>query len=348
MITSIISSPGITRIQTEGFSALGKVFSDYTPLYLGSLYLVSVLFPGITPVTAIKLPSILCDLVCAFYIYRIVRLKYGSGMAAGLASLLVLFAPTVVINGAAWGQIESIYTAALLACVYYLLKKKNWAACIAFGLALSIKLQSAYLAPLLIALLFKKELSFKHLLAIPLVYLVSILPAWIAGRPLSSLLTLYVSQVNDYQGLVNNGTSAYTWMPLADYKTWFLPGVIFAAVLCLAYVFIVYKSRIKLQEKHIMQLALASLLIVPFFLPKTHDRYFYPADVLSIAFGFYFPGFFYVPVLINLASFLIYQPYLFGVDVFPQAVLTLVMFLAVLFVSRNAIRQLYPRDPSSG
>jgi len=61
-------------------------------------------------------------------IYQIMRVKYGSGVAASLSGLIVLFAPTVVLNAAAWGQIDSIYTAGLLACVNYLLRKKNWLA----------------------------------------------------------------------------------------------------------------------------------------------------------------------------------------------------------------------------
>ena len=336
-----------TKIQQEGFHSLGEAFSDYPPLYLSILYVLSVVFPKISAWTVIKLPSIACDLVCAWYVYRIVRLKYGHGVAAGLSSLAVLFAPTVVLNGAVWGQIESVYTAALLACVYYLLRKKNWLACVAFGLALSIKLQSAYLVPFLFALWLKKGLSFKQLLVVPAVYLVSILPAWIAGRPIFELITLYVAQVGDYKGLVNNGTSIYTWLPHADFNAWYIPGIIYAAAICLIYVYLIIKSRVESLYPYLVHLALASLLIVPFFLPKTHDRYFYPADVLSIVFGFYYPEFFFIPIIINLVSFFIYQPFLFGVDIFPQSVLALIMFLAILFVIWRMVKQLYPQNHSA-
>jgi len=334
-------------IQVDGFKSLGENFSNYPPLYLSLLYIVSLILPKVAPWTAIKLPSIVCDLICAWYVYRIVRLKYGNGVAATVSSLIVLFAPTAVLNGAAWGQIDSIYTAALLACIYYLLEEKNWLACIAFGLAFAIKLQSVYLAPFLLALWIKKRISFKYLLAIPAVYLVSILPAWIAGRPLFELITLYFAQVGDYEGLVHNATSVYTWLPRADYNTWYIPGIIYAVGICVIYVVLILKSRVKSLNPYIVSLALASLLIVPFFLPKTHDRYFYPADVLSIVFGFYYPEFFFVPVIVNLVSFFIYQPFLFGVDIFPQSVLTLAMFLAILIVVWRMVVQLYPKNAAS-
>ena len=275
------------------------------------------------------------------------RLKYGGGVAASLSGLIVLFAPTVVLNAAAWGQIDSIYTAGLLACVYYLLRKKNWLACVAFGLAFAIKLQSIYLVPFLLALSLKKDLPWKCLLAIPAVYLVSIIPAWIAGRPLPELLTIYTAQVGGYEGLVHNATSVFTWLPLADYNTWYLPGVIFAGGICLLYVYLIFRSREETLSPHLVMLVLASLLIVPFFLPKTHDRYYFSADVLSIAFGFYFPNFFFVPILINLTSFFIYQPYLFGVDIFPQPVLTLAMFVAISIFIWQVVIHLYPRGRAS-
>lgn len=334
------------ELRAGGFQALGGDYSNYTPFYLYLLYIISIVFPKMAPITATKLPSIAGDFICAWYVYRIVHLKYGKGPIPVLAFFCVLMAPTVVLNSAAWGQADSIYTAALIACIYYLLCRRNWLACIAFGVAFAIKFQSMYLVPFLLILFLKKEIALKYLFAIPAVYLVSIVPAWIAGRPLPELLMIYVSQVQGYEGLVHNATSVYTWLPLAEYETWYLPGVIFALCICFMYVFLVLKSRLKSLQSQWINLALLSVMIVPFFLPKTHDRYFYPADVLSIVYGFYNPGFFFIPILVNLASFFIYQPYLFGVDVFPQSLLTLVMFIAIVIVMWRVVVHLYPKNPS--
>lgn len=198
-----------TQIMADGIKSIGERISNYPPMYLYILYLVSVLFRTVY-LTAIKIPSVICDFISAWFMYRIVRLKFGRRPAGVLSALILLFTPTVFLNSAAWGQIESIYTAPLLACIYYLLRKKSWAACIAFGISVSIKLQAIYLVPFLLILWIRKEVSFKHLGAIPAVYLISLLPAWIAGRPFSELLTIYTSQVSGYEGLVHNATSFYT------------------------------------------------------------------------------------------------------------------------------------------
>ncbi|MGA2491101.1 MAG: hypothetical protein ABSF99_13120, partial [Anaerolineales bacterium] len=262
-----------TIIKNQGFAAFGKGFSNYTPLWLYLLYAVSVILPKVATVTAVKLPSVVCDFICAWYVFRIVRLKYKEGPIPLFAFLAILFAPTVILNSAAWDQIESLYTAALVAFLYYVLKKQNWLACIAFGIAFSTKLQSIYLAPLLVVLFLKKEISWKHLLVIPAVYLISIIPAWIAGRPLGQLLTIYFGQVNDYTGLVHNAPNMYTWLPANMNVLLYPGGVIFAVSICLIYVAMVLKSRVRLSKHLIIQLAFLSALLVPYFLPKTHDRY---------------------------------------------------------------------------
>ena len=116
-------SPWYSMIKAGDFAALSKQFSNYTPAYCYMLYGISVIFPKVSTVTAIKLPSIIFDFICAWYVFRVVRLKYKSNTFPALAAFAILFAPTVVLNGAAWGQIESIYTAAMVAFLYYLIKK---------------------------------------------------------------------------------------------------------------------------------------------------------------------------------------------------------------------------------
>jgi Gpi18-like mannosyltransferase len=332
-------------IRALGFPALGKNFSNYTPPFLYMLYAVSSILPHLSTITAVKLPATICDLICAWYVYRIVRLKYEKGTTPIFAFLAILFTPTVILNSAAWAQIESIYTAALVAFLYYVLKKQPWFACIAFGLAFSIKLQSIYLAPLLLVLFLKKAVSWKHLLTIPAVYLIAIVPAWIAGRPLVELLTIYVGQVEGYEGLVHNAPNMYVWLPANMNNILYPAGLIFAASICLIYVAVVYKSRVSLSKHLIVQLALVSALLVPYFLPKTHDRYFYLSDILSIVFAFYFPEYFYVALAANLVSFFIYQPFLFGTDIFPQAVLALALLVVIIIVIRHLMVVLFKPQP---
>jgi hypothetical protein len=71
-----------------------------------------------------------------------------------------------------------------------------------------------------------------------------------------------------------------------------------------------------------------------------HERFFYPADVLAIAYGFYFPKQYYVPVAVGFASFFSYQFFLLHRTILPLQLLSLVMFAALAAVAvatRNSL-----------
>ncbi len=326
-----------TAIQTQGIDALKSDFSNYTPSYLYLLYIMARFFPGLTKVVAIKIPSVLADFVCAGFIYRIVQIK--NPKVALFAYAAVLFAPTVFLNGSFWGQADSIFTAALIACIYFILKQRNSPAFLSFGIAFAFKLQAIFLMPFLIGLLLKKTVSWRHFLFIPSVYFLSIVPAWIIGRPLIDLFGVYSSQTELYSKLTKHAPTFYSWLPeTRELIKFFYPaGLAISSGIILLYWISIYKSSAKITSQRLIGLALLSLLLVPFFLPKMHDRYFFPADVLSIAFGFYVPGYFFVPVVINIVSFFAYQPFLFGRDVLPMPILAMALAATITLLARKII-----------
>ena len=175
-------------IQSLGYVALRGDFSNYNPPYLYVLYLVVRFLPNMSAVAAIKVPSIITDFVCAALVYKIIQEKTRNRLVPLLGYMATLLAPVVILNGSFWGQADSIYTAGLLGCIYFLLVKKNWLAFISFAVAFAFKLQAIFLLPVLVILWLRHEVSWKHFLAIPFVYFLAILPAWLVGRPLGSLL----------------------------------------------------------------------------------------------------------------------------------------------------------------
>jgi Gpi18-like mannosyltransferase len=330
-------------IQTSGFSALKDNISNYNPPYLYLLYLVVQFLPGLEKVIAIKIPSLIFDFICAGFIYKIVRIKYENRIVGLLAYTAVLLSPTMILNSSFWGQADSIYTAGIIASVYFLITRKNWYSFISFGIAFAFKLQAIFLLPLLIAFWLKKELSWKHFLAIPIVYFIAILPAWLVGRPLPSLLSIYFTQTGEYNGLTSHAPSLYAWFPLKPeiYPLITSAGIIFAITVILIFILIVIKSLVKLTPTLILDLAFLAVLLIPFVLPKMHQRYFFPADILSIAFGFYFPTYFYVPLAVTLVSFFSYQYFLFGVEPIPNSNLALVILTIIAILVSKVLRDLF-------
>ncbi|MFH1185398.1 MAG: hypothetical protein V1755_10225, partial [Chloroflexota bacterium] len=97
----------------------------------------------------------------------------------------------------------------------------------------------------------------------------------------------------------------------------------------------------QIEGRLLLEVALVSLLAVPLFLPKMHERYFFPADVLAIALAFLYPRLYYAPILVLGVSFLSYQPFLFERDFVPLHLLALVLVSATGMLSYHALKQLY-------
>jgi Gpi18-like mannosyltransferase len=340
--------PWYATIHSMGFSAFGTNFTTYNPPYLYQLYVIARFFPDLSNVLAIKIPSLVTDFICAYFVYKIVALKYPARSFAMFAAFAFLFAPTVVLNSAFWGQADVLFTAPLIACLYFLMVRRNNLAFIAFGISLAFKLQAIFLMPLLFGLFLRGQASWKHFLWIPLVLFIAIIPSWLAGRPLVDLLLVYAGQVEQYQLLEMSAPTVYAWMPDIGLTQRFftLTGVVFTSALGFIFALLIYEGQAKLTVPLLLKLALVSVLFVPFFLPKMHDRYFYPADVMSILYAFYFPEYFFVPVVIITASFFAYHPTLFEVETVPMGILAVGMFVMLLIVAKDAIMELFTSGAS--
>lgn len=182
----------------DGFAAFKYNFSNYNVPYLYLLALTTYL--PIPKLIAIKTLSVVFDGVLGLFVYLILNLRYKRSYAAIAGVLVVMYAPTIFINSAAWGQCDAIYTAFCLGSLYFLLKERSAWACVFFALALSFKLQAIFFLPVLLMLLLRRKLPLKYLALIPLVFLLLLIPAYIAGRDTQSLLGIYVGQITGSSG----------------------------------------------------------------------------------------------------------------------------------------------------
>ena len=320
------------------FAALKYDFSNYNPPYLYFLSLGALLFPGYKDYVVIKFISVIFDFVLAFFVYKCVRLKYSqSEVVPCLAAAVTLLSPTVVLNGSAWGQCDSIYVTFLVACLYGLLSRRQAWAFIAFGLSLSFKPQALFLAPLFLWLLTKRQISLRYFFLSPLVYLVALLPAWIIGRPLGDLLRIYINSYDERGLLVTNAPNLYQWIP-DRYFSWYPLGIAFAALVVIVIAILVYKSRVEMTENLVVYLATFSVLIMPFILPKMHDRYYFSADVIAIVLAFYLPKYWYTPVIIGMTSLLVYLRFLYYMTSIPLTQLAFVPLALVAVLGWQLLR----------
>jgi Gpi18-like mannosyltransferase len=301
-----------------GARAIGADVGNYNAPFV---YLLAFLHlvPG-PLIFKFKAAFVVFDAVLAYYTYKITGLRK--------AAIAVLFLPTVMINASLWGQIDAMWAGLALAGVYYLLRDRPWLAMALFGAALAIKPQAIFVFPLLLLLTLGGRLPLRTLIAAPAVFLALDLPAVLAGRNPAELLTIYDMgrQSHVVEGLTLRAPSVYAFLPAgAPIETVRVVGyvvtIVAVATIC---------ALPAVRRAGILPAATLFAIMVPFLLPGMHERYFFLADVLTVALALGRPRLWYIPVLVQAASLISYAPYLLGGYLMPMAVPAALMLAALL------------------
>ena len=268
-----------------GFGAVAHSVGDYNVPYLYFMAFISYL--SMPDLYAIKLFSLVFDVILAWGCFRLVRVLTGGrrGAAPLIAFAAALLLPTVVLNGALWGQCDGIYGALCVHAAALLLEGKNKTSVALMALAFSFKLQAIFLLPLWGVLWLAGRVKFRELWVFPLTYLVTIVPALLLGKPLGDVVGIYFNQMGEYSSrLVLNAPSVYQLLPYGtkDPGYFALLGILAAGALVLALLALGFLLRGRLDAERAMAMAVVLCIGVPFLLPYMHERYFFLADVLTL------------------------------------------------------------------
>ena len=306
--------PWMDVVQHRGLASLSSEFADYTPPYIYLMYLASWLVPLVDPLTAIKLINVPFVAILSLAIYQIVFLSSGNRSRAAIAAAALCVAPTPLVNAFAWAQTDCIFTSFLALFVVSAIKGARVAAASMFGVALAFKLQAMFLAPLLLYLIVAKQMRVWHLVLIPTVYLLMMVPAAIAGRPWLELVTIYARQADMFSELAVQAPNPWrivSALELVDYRT----GVLIASSLAglTALGIAVGSLRLEFSSRTILLVATLSAALMPYLLPKMHDRYFFVADIMTLTLAFVVPRLWVTAPLFQVGSLMAYLAY-FGVS----------------------------------
>ena len=320
--------PWLESIRTQGFwQAISAPFSrwGYTPFYSYTLGLADWLFPaGTDGKVVIKSVSIVFDFIAAGLMFLIARMRWPQGNIPLIAYGAVLFAPTVLLNSAWWGQSDIVFSSFLLACMAALFAKRPVLAMLAFSVACAIKLQAAWLGPFILLMVLRGEIRWLSFALIPLTYLVIAVPALLAGRSLLEVATIYLTQAGTQTAFSHQAPSL---LILLDYVArphlaWLSKVLVLIAAG--TSVWFATRGRLggqrKLDAETLLVAAMVSVLLVPTLLPHMHNRYFFPADLLSIALAVWIPRYWPVAALMQFTSFCACISWVFGTWLLTQPV----------------------------
>ncbi len=296
------------------FQAFHHRFSDYSPPYLHMMAIATLL--PLKKLTALKMIPLAFELIAAWGIFRILRLKFTEGLAPWWGMLAFLVLPTVILNGAYWAQCDVLYTSMIVWAMYYLFREKPLSAFTFLGLAFAIKIQTVFVFPFFGLLTLKNIKWMKYWLMVPVMYFVCITPSLLMGRNLQSLLLIYWQLTKSWEPLSLNFPNVYHLIGFAEdyHYTFAKGGVVFTGGACLTlvgYIWHISRGK-KFSEESLLLGALTFAVMVPFLLPHMHERYFYVADVLALIYVLKHRKHFWLPITIVTISTLSYLRYIWG------------------------------------
>lgn len=326
-----------------GVEAIVQPIGDYNMPYLYFLFGVSRL--PIYDLYLIKLFSVIFDFVMAFGISKIVFEFTNSLIKVAAAFTLTLFVPTVFLNSSMWGQCDSIYAALCIWALYFALSKKSRTSVVFFALAFSVKMQSIFILPIIIFLALKNKIKLSHLVYFPLVFVATLVPAILCGRSIYDSFSIYINQTSSYPNLTLNCPTLWAFFPEEGFDIFGTAALFLAGAGVLCFCIYLYYNRAKLDTTLLLDAAYLFTLLIPFLLPRMHERYFYLAEVLSVIYMLLHKKRSFIPPLILFTSFSCYCAYLFGYRIFSLSELSIINAVVIFYLFYKFIGDIEAKKP---
>ncbi|MBE5793578.1 MAG: phospholipid carrier-dependent glycosyltransferase [Clostridiales bacterium] len=129
-------------------------FCDYPPGYMLLLWPVGLALRAVMPfgnhalnLLVLKSVPLICDMVTAMALYTHGK-KYAKPSIAVTVAALYAFNPSVLINGAVWGQVDSVLAMLLIFCAIYAMEERWSVALPIYMVSILVKPQALLFAPI--------------------------------------------------------------------------------------------------------------------------------------------------------------------------------------------------------
>ncbi len=329
--------------QKGGFRSLGFSISNYTSPYMYLMCLASYLTDN--DLYGLKMISVFFDYLASIGVFLILFHQTANVRKSILGMAVLLLSPTVILDSAYWCQCDIIYTTFILYGMYFFLKDNSRWCLIFVGIAFSFKLQAVFILPFLFIMwLKKKTIRFRDFIWVPVIYILSAVPAWMMGRDIKELLLIYLEQSGTYPWGTLEYPNIYALlgeaMPDMRHAAEVGGAGVFMTVIllgCIAYYF--YTKKVKLTGELMITLALFTVALIVYSLPHMHERYGFLIDLLGIIYGMF--NIKKMPVVCGfmLISVLSFMPYLIAVHIVPIQYVSIALLGLIVYVGYDLYQQ---------
>jgi Gpi18-like mannosyltransferase len=273
--------PWYRHIADRGLvQAFAEPFSNYTPTYLYLLGLATLAEPWLPAPDGIKLVSVLGSLLLGLAVIRLLTVVRASSPL--LEGMWITILPTLLINGVMTSQCDAYWVAPAVMATAASLERRHVAMLVWVGVGVAVKAQMAFLAPFVFAVLLRHRVPLHLWLIPPAVAAAIMTPAWLAGWPAIDLALVYLRQGAQLPQFVSN--AANPWIVAAfvapELGKALVPAGFAASAIIMPWLAWWLRGRLA-DGRALLHAALLSAMLMPFVLPKMHERYFLLADVLA-------------------------------------------------------------------
>ena len=134
------------------------------------------------------------------------------------------------------------------------------------------------------------------------------IPAALIGRPWVELLLVYIKQFGTYDRLSLSAPNPWLVGDLVlDYQTGVMMGVTLS--LAAGFMITVGSKNVERSARNNLIVAVLCAAAMPYVLPKMHERYFFVADVFTLALALTDPRLWATAVLFQIGSLVSYLQY---------------------------------------
>ncbi|MEE1279714.1 MAG: hypothetical protein UHH95_02645 [Oscillospiraceae bacterium] len=317
----------------SGTAPITTPIGDYNMPYLYFLFGISR--TELYDLYLIKLLSVIFDFILAAGVCALANHFCKSEAVCLVAFSLSLFVPTVFLNSAFWGQCDGIYAALLIWALYFALTSKPRASIVFFALSFSFKIQAIFMLPIIIFLVLKNKINLKQLIYFPLTFVLTLLPAILCGRSFYDTFSIYFEQTSSYPSLTLNCPTLWALFPDDRFDTFGSAALFLAGAGVLVFCIYLYQNRAKLSDTLLFDAAYLFTLLIPFLLPRMHERYFYLAEVLTVVYILLHRNRLYASLIVVFTGFSCYCAYLFGYSFFSLAELSIANGAAIIYIFKK-------------
>jgi len=277
----------------------------------------------------------------------------------------------VLIDGACWGQCDSVYVFFIVLSLYLLATDRPARSAVALAVAFAFKLQTIFFFPVVLLGLIHKKYKLRHAAVFFAAYVATMIPALIAGKPFVEALMVYANQSMGqyYDRLTYGAPTLYMFFPMMDFSTgqtfkWmrYIPGIdgegvnpylnpdlypdlqhaaLYACVVLVLLAVVYWLTHYKeITPDMMLDFAVFCAIFLPFVMPKMHERYFFLADVLAVLYAVKHSRRRFLPVLVAGASLKSYDSYLMRQVPVDQRLSAAMMLAALLIVGYDLLTRM--------